>query len=376
MKRVLLISLCILSCAPSVLHTQPSHSVQPSKYAFQLTRILLKDGSMKTGWLLGTSGDSLLAQLGGKSERISRTDLLRVDVEAGSQKGKATLAGMLMGIYVGDALALTAKEQPFLYMRHTDEGELALYTALFGLVGGLMGYLAGGAGDQMITFDFSGDEADAASAWEALVEGHSQAGQKRSFHFSLQGAWVNGPLPKPDGAQASPYFYYGGSQATSLNMGRKMQLTYSLNDFIDVGLACVWLGQPTVGIFGLDYGFATASLDGTGLYAVGVFQPLWKLGWRTIQWDIGAGVGWASQEFTASVAPYQNPSWIPIETKAHSISTLLYTELKVYLADYFSLGVVADWVYVPEKVPEIQEFVFEAKHLSTTSIGFVLSFHI
>ncbi len=382
MKQILFLFACIWSCATFAVRSQPSESLQPSRYVFQLARILTKDGILRSGWLLGTLGDTLVAQIGGKSERISRRDLLRVDIEAPQQKGKSTLVGMFAGIYAGNALALRAENQPFLFMRENNQGEVALYSALFALLGAGVGFLAGAAGDYSITFDFSGDEAANASTWEDLVEGGSGAGHKRLFHFSLQGAWVSGPLPKPGTEQSQFYYSYDFSGATRLNMVRKVQLTYSLTKFMDAGLATVWLGQPSIAHYSPSYGGGvTVSLEGSGLYVIGVFQPLWKLGWRVAQWDIGAGFGRASYDFRASSPPFYvaydsvSPGTF-IEKKKTAFSTLLYTEFKVFLTDYFSLGITADWAYIPEKVPDVQGFTFDSHHLGSTSIGFVLSFHL
>src|SRR5512140_2221432 len=132
MKLSLCLLLSVWLCTTNALHAQQAPSLQPSRYSFQLTHILLKDGTLKTGWLLGTCGDTLVAQIGKISERISRRDLVRVDVERPSQKGSATLAGVLMGIYAGNAWALKAENQPFIFMRENNEGELALLSALFG----------------------------------------------------------------------------------------------------------------------------------------------------------------------------------------------------------------------------------------------------
>ncbi len=165
MRYILLLAVSAWVSSTIALYAEPSPTLQPSRYSFQLTHILTKDGKLKTGWLLGTYGDTLVAQIGKNSDRISRRDLVRVDVERPPQKGASTLAGVFMGVYVGSALTLKANNQPFLFMRENNEGELALVAALFGLVGGVIGNLVAGAAGNVAIFDFPEDEAANAAAW-------------------------------------------------------------------------------------------------------------------------------------------------------------------------------------------------------------------
>ena len=380
MRQSVLLILAFCTCALSQAQVRPGETFLPSRYTMQLARILTRNGVMKTGWFLGTQGDTLLVDIGRKSERISKTDLLQVEIETNPQKGKAALAGMLMGIYAGNAMVFKADNQPFLFLRQNEQGEVALYSALFGILGGTIGYLAGAATDHNIKFDFSGDVVSAEKAWQELVKGESTIAKHGVVHFAMLGAWVTGPLPSP-GAQQSSMYYYGYSGGSRLNMVRKLQLTYSLTDFLDVGFACLWLGQPSVSTFSsTSNGYTNVSLEGTGQYAVGVIQPLWKLGWQAAQWDIGGGLGIAHYDFNATTTyfySYDGTQQPPttVEKTQSTFSTLLFSEFKLFLTDYFSLGVIADWVYIPDKVPSVQDFTFDSDHFGTTSVGFVASFH-
>lgn len=384
MKPSLLLWISLWSFATLPASGQTPEGLHSSRYSFELTHILTRDGTLKTGWFLGTVGDTLVAQIGGKSEWIARKDLLRVSVEGGRSKSGAALVGLLVGVYAGNALALRADGQPFLYMR-SEEGLLpALYSALFGLVGGGLGYLAGFAQTAENTFDFSGSEEENADRWQSLAAGGSSNGGRASVHVSIQGSWVKGPLPNPDGGSHSSY-YYAGRSASSLNMVRKMQVTYSATRFLDLGLAAVWLGQPSLSYYTNSppySGSTTLSLEGNGYFVVGVVQPLWMLGWRKVQWDVGVGIGKASVNFMAAQPGYYDyasggfKDGKSAEVSRSGFTTLWYTELKVFLADYMSLGITADWVRVPQDIPDISGVTLESKNLGTSSVGFVLGFHL
>jgi hypothetical protein len=382
MKRILWLTAMGIVFTYCASHAQDPTPIQISSYALRLARILTKDGVLRAGWLLGTRGDTLLAQIRAKQEPIVREDLVRVEVASVPRNATPPIVGALLGVYAGNALALKADTQPFLFIRSNEQGPFALYSALFGAVGSLIGYLVGNAAQTDVIFDFTGDDDSRTKAWEDLTESGSRTRLKRDFHFALEGAWISGPLPYPESDLGWTNASYGYAGASRLNMVRKVQLTYTLNDFFDAGLACLWLGQPSVSYYlpGL-LSSASLSLEGNGEYAVGVFQPLWKLGWRTVQWDVGGGLGIASYDFNTNYGPDYSIEGLmrPGRSEGQStttFSTLLFTEFKLFLADYFSLGVTADWAYIPDKVPDVKGIPFASRQLSTTSIGFVLTLHI
>lgn len=374
MKKSLLCVFLGFSAIAST-QAQPSESLKPSAHFFQLTRVLLKDGTVKSGWFVGTDRDSMVIQIGRISERLSRQDLLRVIIDVEPSKGAPALVGMISGAYLGSALVLKSDNQPFLFIGgNNGVGAALLYNALFSLVGGAIGYLVGATQSKEVVFDLSGTEEERRARWEDLCKSGQKVGREGSVHLSFQGSWVSGPVPQD---RANEYYY--GQEMSSLNMMRKLQLTYTMTNFADVGLAFMWLGQPSRWYYSPDYN--KIALNGRGYYAVGVFKPLWTLGMHSVQWDIGVGVGIASVDF--SIAPdvyyyyYPPPSssGTPIETKKTTFSAMTYTELKVFIADYFSVGFIADLVYIPENVPSVQGVTFERETFGTTSVGFVVGYH-
>jgi hypothetical protein len=362
-------------CTIASTQAQPSESLKSSAYFHRLTRALLKNGTVKSGWFVGTDRDSLVIQIGSQSERLSRQDLLRVTIDAAASTGAPALVGMVSGAYLGSALVLRGDNQPFLFVaENRGVGEVLLYNALFSLVGGALGYLVGSLQSNEVVFDLSGTEEERSARWEDLCKGGQKAGREGSVHLSFQGSWVSGPVPE---GRANDYYY--GQNVNSLNMMRKLQLTYTMTDFADVGLAFMWLGQPSHSYYSPDNN--TIGLSGSGYYAVGVFKPLWTLGMHRVQWDIGLGVGLTSVNF--SVTPnvyyyYYPPPSSPgtaIALKKTTFSAMTYTELKVFFADYFSVGLTADLVYIPETIPAVKGIAFERETFGTTSVGFVVGYH-
>ncbi len=380
MKRILLfifLGFCTIAftrAQPSQ-PSQSSQNLKPAGYFYQLTRVLLKDGTVKLGWFVGTHQDSMVIQIGRNSERISRRDLLRVAIEVKPSKGGPAVVGMITAAYLGSALVLSDEREPFLFVGgNGGTGEAFLYNALFCLGGYLIGYGIGTSQSNEVVFDFSGTDEERGVRWEELCESGQKAGRETSVHFSFQGSWVSGPVPH--GGANSGYY---ARDLSSLNMMRKLQLTYTITDYADAGIALMWLGQPSLWYYS-PY-VSEMHLNGRGYYAVGVFKPLWLLGGRSLQWDIGVGVGMASVDLSASPGvvydyyPSSSPPMTPVGLKKKTFSAMMYAELKLFFTGNLSVGFNADLVYIPEDVPSVQNVTFERGTFTSTSVGFVVGYH-
>ncbi len=380
MKRTSVLLVCLWACSAVFATAQPSEPLKPSDYTFRLARLLLKNGTVKEGWFLGTVRDSIVLQVGLRSHRYARQDLVRVDVNGDRSPGKSTLAGMALGMYAGNALFLTADHQPTLFFgRGTHSDSYILLEIAFALIGAGTGYAIGSFQSDYRTFELAGSEEENAARWAELTEEGPDQERSSTLHLSIQGSWVSGPLPEPGEDNVA----YVNSRASRLNLLRRVQLTNSVSRFADVGLAAMWLGQPSVWVneWGWNYqSTRSQELTGRGYYAVGMFQPLWKLGLRGVQWDIGGGVGIATIDCRSAsqVYDYSSGSWseVAVKLQKSTISAALITELKVFLGDNLSLGVAADLAYIPEDVPDAQGFSFRSKTVGTSSIGFVVGFHL
>jgi hypothetical protein len=373
-KHITFLLVCLSSWAPAFTDAQLSESLTPSKYFYQFARVLLTNGTAREGWFLGNQRDSVVIQIGRISERFSRKDLLRVVIDAKPDRSTTAFVGMFAGIYAGNAFFLTDENQPFLFLGDEYESgwQVLVYNALFVFVGGGIGYLVASVQSDELTFDFTGADEEIAARWAELCETDTPEQGKAKVHITFQASWVSGPLPHANSG-------YGIEPPPPLNMLRKLQLTYTVTDFADIGLALMWLGQPQFSSynFSSSYSLSSANLNGRGYYAVGVFKPLWKLKWRAVQWDVGIGAGRASVDFTATQSLYYTgPSTLMVEKRKETFSAFTFTEFKWFIAQNFSIGLTADFVYIPENVPQLQGINFQSSQLGTTSVGFVFGIHL
>jgi hypothetical protein len=119
-------------------------------------------------------------------------------------------------------------------------------------------------------------------------------------------------------------------------------------------------------------------MTGQGYYALGILKPLHSLVLRNLQWDIGGGIGVASVEYNChrySFVYAGGEQASDVTIKKTLFSTLVYTEAKVFLSDYLSLGITGDYVFIPKKIPSIDEVKVESRGMGTASIGFTLGLH-
>jgi hypothetical protein len=103
---------------------------------------------------------------------------------------------------------------------------------------------------------------------------------------------------------------------------------------------------------------------------------------KPIVWNVGLGAGVAKVNFSLESSIH---SWCPTfeERSEHNISKtffsgVIFTELNLYLHEAMSLGLTADYVFIPsEQAPEILEGGIPAQklRLGNASVGFTLGFH-
>jgi hypothetical protein len=238
-----------------------------------------------------------------------------------------------------------------------------------------------GGSTETESFDFTKSEEANQQEWNRLLDFVSEADGKSNLHLSFQGSWVDTYLPNSSG-------YYSGSlsysHVSNLNLMRKMQLTYSVFPVFDAGIALMWLGQPSSSWYTYSSPSSTSGfmqMTGQGYYVVGVLKPLHSFTPRGLQWDVGAGIGLASVDYYCHSYTYSYTSGSSLSQtsdvtiKKSVLSGVVYTEAKVFVSPYCSLGIAADYVIIPKKIPDIQEIGIGSRSMGTTSIGFALGLH-
>lgn len=365
---------------------------------FNRVLIYCKDGSRLSGLLVGIEGDSLIMRVGTTDERIQRNDLEKIIIQKNKKKGPYAISGMISAIYATNMAFLRAENQPTFFT--DDIGSYWGYlfgNTLYAALGGTLGILVSSIlekGEKV--FEFTGNMERRNREWERLqrfIIGDNDLSKK--VHFKIQAGKIftrvsdryRNLLKDQDYGIRESGWMDGESWegASDINLLRKVQLTYSLNAFLDVGIASTWLGEPSFqGNKWEDYesSYTWQKLSATGVYGVGVFKPLHKVMPKSISWECGIGVGAAKVNFNLEA---RSITWNPSSeiTDEYILSkTLLsgiaFTELSLYLYDDISLGLTADYAYIHEQqAPAMPVAGLPAQKLrfGNSSIGLSFGFH-
>jgi len=309
---------------------------------------------------------------------------------------------------------LRAKGQPPVYMKDYDSTlGLLLWEGIFVAAGTGLGYWFGSAlekGEKV--FEFTGGEQHNLRIWEALKKFILQIDQVNKVHFSVQGGQVLGrassrfqDLLKEAGYHIWSAGYNGTAEAeaaSNFNLLRKVQLTYSLRPGLEIGTAVSFLGEPSLSgwrqtesqtaydpSLGSYTTYQTANImqafSSTGYFVCCLYKPFFSRLPKNLSWDVGLGAGAAQIKVDLRTTISTSFPYYPYYTEISSeskisktrLSSLVFTELKFYLSDGFSVGLIADYVFAPAlKTSAIPEAGIPAQKLRLVngSAGFTLGF--
>lgn len=373
-------------------------------------RVLLypREGRVLSGLLVGMESDKFIVRVGEKDEKIPYHNMAKVIIETKKKIGNDAIYGLLLGTYLGNFLFSRAKNQPTAYLEKVKEpgglensGFLAL-NAASAAAGGLLGLIAGWLfeKDERI-FYFIGSEQKRQAEWERLIRFVMGEPSAKKVHILIQGGYVF--------TQVSPRYFnllqnaaynieYGYlhywdeyrrmERASDFNLMRKFQFTISLVKNLETGIAMYWLGEPFIhaykGFIWSPDSVVNQKTNTKGYYAIGIYKPFFRKLPRRLAWNVGLGLGVVKLDFSleSTIMVYTYPEY-ERSTIKHDItktlfSGIVFTELNFYIQDTLSLGLVADYVFVPnEEAPGIPEADIPAQKLrfGTGSIGFTLGFH-
>jgi hypothetical protein len=343
-----------------------------------------REGSVLSGLLIGIERNALIIRVGKKDEKIPFRNLTKVMIEAKKKKNIHVLYGMLAGIYLGNYIFYRAANQPADYMKRIDYNPSRFITGnvLFGIAGAGLGLLAGAVFEKSERiFNFTGSAQKRQTEWERMRRFITGERSLKKVHLSIQGGHVfTQIIPQYSNLQQSnDYYYYDydyRGRANNFNLMRKFQLTISPKKYFEVGFALYWLGEPSL------YSVPVKT-NTKGYYAVGICKPLlWKLP-KGLVWNIGGGLGVAKVNFNLYHTQYSGYPTYETVTTEHNISktrfsSFVFTELNFFLQDTLSLGLAADYAFVPsDNAPAIPAAGIPAQKLrfSNGSIGFSLGLH-
>lgn len=353
-----------------------------SDILYNITTVVDKNGSISRGFLVGLKSDTLVVHRDQESYKYPLKELINVSIEIERSNYKGLLLGGILGIYLGNVALLKAENQSSNYMEDTGIGPILLWSLLCGFAGGGIGYLfEKSSSDDKEVFAFSDNPnswADEFNRLKVFIRGDKP---RKLYHIMVQLSQVSTRYSNLD-IDREMYYY----EVTSFNLLRKLDFTYSFFNKMNLGGSICWFGEPSFEYWGYtpfyDFdGDVRQKYYGVGYYAVASYQPLKKEFSKTISWKIGLGLGVGKIDYALTVSKtiFTGEEYITesneTKIKKNSFSSILYTNLDFYLYEGLSIGLAADYVYLPETMPAIPELNLESKSLGNYSIGLAFSLH-
>jgi len=349
---------------------------------YSLVNLQDKNGNFSQGFLIGLKSDTLVIHVKDQNRDIAINDLISISIET---PGKGGMRGVAIGGILGTYLAYLAfwqtEDEPFAYWNNESAGFQALASLLGTLLGSGVGYLIDKSSEESTEiFDFRGIESNRIKEIQRLKKFLTGSKSPSKIHLNFQLAQVSTRLSELGN---NNYDYYSYRDVTSFNLLRKLQLTYSIMDELEIGGAVSWFGEPSIR-WNSYSNITNESLsgeqnyEGTGLYGIAVYDPFRSLFPETISWKVGAGIGIGNVDYELTASMYSYPTQedtLITRINKSLFSAIIYTQFDFYLYDMFSLGLVADYIYLPEEIPGIPELDLSSRNLGNFSFGFTLGLH-
>jgi len=350
--------------------------------------VILSDnsGNYIRGFLLDVKVDTLVILSDNQTKNIPIKDLNSITIETQESLGtEGAVIGAIMGTYLFYAAFWQTEEEPFAYYDMNVPGaQLFLSVVVGAFLGSGIGYLIGiSAEGDTETFYLSGNDEDKRKEYKRLDSFLSGNGPTSKLHMYFQLSQVSTRLSEEaNNINLSPYGY---DHPTSFNLVRKIQITYSISNEFEVGGAICWFGEPRVGWnsnSSNSYSFSSAihSFEGVGYYALAVYNPFKLIFPKSLSLNFGLGVGTGNVKYKFVARPSEY-YWDPyndttiVNLDKNLFSALFYTQLDLFLYDNFSMGFIADYVYIPEIIPGIPELDISSRSLGNFSFGLTLGLH-
>ncbi|MCH8034091.1 MAG: hypothetical protein IH950_10110 [Bacteroidetes bacterium] len=354
---------------------------------YNIVTILDKKDNITRGFLLGLRSDSIIILKNKKTFGIAINDIIHISIDTDHSNWMSFTSGAFLGMYIGNLIFYQAEDQPTAYWSSDDEeGKLAA-SLFFAFIGGGIGYIVDlGLEKSEESFDLSGEGSQRMKEVERLKKFLLSDESTKQVHVTVQLAQVGTRFSEIEDLSNSSDYY--SRRVTSFNLLRKLQVTYSLFYSLDVGGAISWFGEPQTIWFSNCFFCnqqssyqGTQSYEGIGYYAVASYHPFKSVFSSSISWIIGAGIGLGSVNYdfinvvNSGVFPNASSDSTIVKINESMFSGLIFTEFDLYLFDEFSLGLVIDYVYLPEEMEAIPELGIDKRSLGNFSIGATIGLH-
>jgi hypothetical protein len=361
---------------------------------YNLTEIIDKGGKRSTGFLFGLKSDSLILIRSNEKTYYSLTDLLDIEIECDRRNFKGVVIGSFAGAYLGNLILFDAEGQPTAYWDNEDAGAKAAATVLFAFVGGGIGYLIDAAAEvRQENFSFRSDVGDTEWIEELQRLKEFLIGVERdniiNINFSLTQVGTRfSEIEDNPSMLTNNYYNTNYSGVTSFNLLRKIQVTYALLNYLDVGGSICWIGEPSFHSYSYNYSPSgsesiniSQKYEAVGYYASAVYYPFKTVFPKILSWSICAGIGIADIDYLfnyrKTIENYPNT----VEEDSTKLidenvfSTIVSTQFDLYIINELSLGFVVDYIYVPGEMSAIPNTDIGERSLSNFSFGASLGFH-
>ncbi|MFC2085288.1 hypothetical protein ACFLS9_09540 [Bacteroidota bacterium] len=337
-------------------------------------------GNIAIGLLIGLKADTLVLVQNNIRLNLPLKEMVSISIENEGNYTKGLVVGSIIGMYLGNIIFFHIDREPTAYIANFDVLSVVLANLLSVFVGGSAGYFIDmGMEEEEVVFNFDVKGAEWSEEYKRLRRFLFDEASKKDFHLFLQASKVFTRLSELEDKTQSGYaeFYNGLS---NFNMLRRIQLTYSFTNNMEAGTAICWLGEPFYRWYydhnGNSYsGFE--EYEGVGYYGVISYKPLADILPSNLDWRINAALGLAdiNYKYMNEIYEYEETNGISKTIDKNLLSAYISTQFDILLYDGFSMGLLVDYIYVDEKMPEIPEFGLDSRELGNFSIGISIGIH-
>jgi hypothetical protein len=356
------------------------------EYRYNDATVTFNDNTERAVLLMNISNDSLLLLANGYQSWYSYKNLDNISVKSLASPASANWAGFFTAIWLGNFLFYRAEaegpgnsEPTALMTRDYPEGVGAIgINALFGVVGMAVANVFSPV-NISTGYSLSGDEENKLEKWQDFkseMQGVGRRSQNR-FHLQIQTGILSQRVLHTYQKYLLDYSGVYYRQVSYFNVLRKLEANYAVYNNLRLGLALIHQGEPSISGSSPQGEYAPVSMkikyNAVGYYGTVAYAIVPKEKLTALELVIGAGLGSLSSDLEFLVLNKSVYSF-----SGNYTSLTIFAELHVYLSDFFSLSLNADYCNSPEQaIPAIEELYINEEKVTfgNSSFGFGLGYH-